>query len=190
MSIVSKLSHVAVLVPSVQRSASCFAKLGIPVGPAEEWDGEGTREIYVGDKNHSGLLLLMEPIKQGAYSRAMAKRGPGLHHIAIDVVSLETFIAGISNSGWLLHPRSLATIQKNQTAYLARPGMRMLVEVQERNSIEESPPVVLRLEMPFSKRELELLGVLGLGSFFCPTEAGSWLTIGENRIAFGDFLVG
>lgn len=41
-------------------------------------------------------------MKEGAYTRAMKKRGPGLHHIAVDVLNLESFVDDLSGSGWLL----------------------------------------------------------------------------------------
>lgn len=77
-------NHVAILVPSVKKAAIYLGQFGFQIGEEEQFDGEGTREIYV----ESGLgnsLLLMEPLGHGPYRRAMVKRGPGLHHIAIDV---------------------------------------------------------------------------------------------------------
>ena len=70
--------HVAILVKSVERSAERLRTLGFPIGPTEKWAGEGTLEIYVGESDRRAKLLLMEPYQQGAYSRALSKRGPGL----------------------------------------------------------------------------------------------------------------
>lgn len=83
------LNHVAILVRSVDSAATFLSSYGFHTGPKETWDGEGTAEIYVGCEDQTAKLLLMEPVKQGAYTRAMEKRGPGLHHIAIDVMNLE-----------------------------------------------------------------------------------------------------
>lgn len=84
------LNHVALLVPSVQKASAFLTPLGFMINAAAEWEGEGTLEIYVGDlKNQMANLLLMEPVKEGAYTRAMKKRGPGLHHLAIDVLDVE-----------------------------------------------------------------------------------------------------
>lgn len=104
----SVLNHTAFLVPNVVKSAEYLRQFDFKVGRAEKWDGEGTLEIYVGDLTSEGAnLLLMEPVTEGAYSRAMAKRGPGLHHIAIDVLDLESYIDGLSGSDWFLHSKSL-----------------------------------------------------------------------------------
>lgn len=83
-------------------------------------------------------LLLMEPIKPGAYQRVLEKRGPGLHHLAIDVLHLEQYIESLAGSGWLLHPVSIKTMKQSQTAYLARPGFPGLIEVQERKELVET----------------------------------------------------
>jgi hypothetical protein len=124
-------SHVALLVRSVNKTAEFLRRFNFKVEQAEEWDGEGTKEIYV-EKELSNSLLLMEPIKPGAYQRAMEKRGPSLHHLAIDVPKLEEFLISIAGSGWLLHPRSVETIPRVRTAYLSRPGFPALIEVQEK----------------------------------------------------------
>lgn len=104
-------SHMALLVRSVERTAAYLRRFGFQIGKVDEWDGEGTKEIYVeGTKCNS--LLLMEPIKPGAYKRAVDKRGSGLHHLAIDVPKLEDFLLSISSSSWRLHLRSIETISE------------------------------------------------------------------------------
>lgn len=184
------LNHVALLVPSVDKAASVLTPLGFMIHPPAEWEGEGTREIYVGDfKTHMATLLLMEPIKEGAYTRAMKKRGPGLHHLAIDVLDLEGFIDEIAGSGWLLHPKSLQTIKGSNTAYLARPGVPALIEVQQRESLSEQKPVVESLRIPgLQSRELEMFRALGLLQIATGSGSELELTLGGNRVGFSSLL--
>lgn len=181
------VNHVAVLVPSVEKAATAFEPLGFQIGPVEEWESEGTREIYVGDSaTQSSLLLLMEPLKAGAYRRAMEKRGPGLHHLAIDVLDLASFVDGLTGTGWYLHPRSLHTVKKTQTAYLARPGMPMLIEVQQRTEIKKEPSLIEQIEIPLGGREFEMLKALGLHQV-TPSKSGeSWLHFANDRVSFKD----
>ena len=176
-------SHIALLVRSVDRAAQLLAGNGYKIGPREEWEGEGTAEIYVGDDNDDSRLLLMEPIGPGAYQRAMQKRGPGLHHIAIDVPALQEYVVGLGGTGWFLHPKSVQTIPKTKTAWLARPGMGLLIEVQERDNVSEpSRSFVSRIEKPMTKQEQTLIAALGVQTL-TPSEDGStWLVIGEKRI--------
>jgi methylmalonyl-CoA/ethylmalonyl-CoA epimerase len=183
------LNHVALLVPSVKKSAAVLAAYRFPIGPAEEWEGEGTLEVYVGDQSaKSGLLLLMEPVKEGAYARAMQKRGPGLHHLAVDVLDLGGFIDGLSGSGWLLHPKSLKTIKDTQTAYLARPGTPMLIEVQEREAPANKPGFVQNIGMPLSARDARMLGALGLGQVLPSSSGDLWIQMDGIRVDFRDLL--
>lgn len=156
------INHIALLVPSVEKAAEVARQAGLPVGPTEEFEGEGTREVYVGDPNHSTLLLFIEPFREGPYSRALVKRGPGLHHIAIDVLDVESFADGLSDTGWLLHPRSLYTIKETQTLWLARPSMPMLIEVQQRKKIETKPLFIQHMTMGLDRENLRLLEALGV----------------------------
>ena len=174
-------SHVAILVPSVDHAADVLRNFGFNIGPAEIWDGEGTKEIYVeGEKGNS--LLLMEPVKPGAYRRALDKRGPGLHHLAIDVLNIEEFLLGISSSGWLLHPMSIRTLKASKTAYLARPGFPALIEVQERESIKDRPFFVTEIALKLSY-DLERLPVaIGLYDIVRATNEQPSIVCGEKRI--------
>lgn len=182
------LNHVALLVPSVVKAASVLEARGFRAGPAQEWEGEGTLEIYVGDPDsQSALLLLMEPVKEGAYTRALQKRGPGLHHLAVDVLDLEGFVDGLAGSGWLLHPRSLRTIRDTRTAYLARPGTPMLIEVQQRETLAARPGFVQNLGLPLSPRDVGMLRALGLESRIAAA-ADSWLQLDGTRLDFRELF--
>lgn len=182
------INHIALLVPSVEKASEVARKLGLPVGPAEDWESEGTREVYVGENGQDGRLLFIEPTKPGPYSRAMLKRGPGLHHIAIDVLDLEDVIDGLSSTGWLLHPKSLHTIKKTQTAFLARPGFPMLVEVQQRKTIEAKPLLIQRMGLSLDERNMKLLEHLGVNQIVS-TQDVAWLDFGDTKIALQEFWV-
>jgi methylmalonyl-CoA/ethylmalonyl-CoA epimerase len=110
-------SHVAVLVPSVERAAMYLKKLDFQIGAVDEF--EETREIYV-QYGRSNPLLLMEPKGTGSYQRALDKRGPGIHHLAIDVLDLNQYLKSIKGSGWLLHLNSIDSIKDYKTAYLRK----------------------------------------------------------------------
>ena len=182
------VNHIAILVPSVDASAGVLTKLACRIGAREEWEGEGTAEIYVGDQEQTGKILLMEPVKPGAYARAMKKRGPGLHHIAVDVLDLESFVTGLAGSGWYLHPKSLLTIRKTKTAWLSRPGTGMLIDVQQRNVLRAEPSFVSRLELPLSAKERAMIDALRC-PLLRPSEDGcTWFIIGQRRIELTEIL--
>ncbi len=173
-------SHVAILVPSVRKAADYLSQFDFQIGKEEIWDGEGTKEIYI-EKDKSNSLLLMEPVKHGAYQRALEKRGPGLHHLAIDVLDLEPYLESLRGSGWLLHPTSIKTIKQSQTAYLARPGFPGLIEVQERKELVERVlfvnEVLLKLDVP----SVGLLKHIGLETIVKPAL--------ETKLLLGNHMV-
>ncbi|MCE9508269.1 MAG: VOC family protein [Alphaproteobacteria bacterium] len=184
------LNHVALLVPSIEKAANYLRPFSFETGPTQEWDGEGTKEIYVGNTHsQSATLLLMEPMKDGAYSRAMQKRGPGLHHLAIDVLNLESYIDALSGSGWLLHPRSLKTIQASRTAWLARPGIPTLIEVQERDVLDKKTPFISKVRIPgISAEQLKMFHALGIQQACEETDKGLTLVIQNHKIRFEDLV--
>lgn len=168
--------HVAVLVPSASRAAAHLAELGFEIGPAQEWHEEGTLEVYV-EKQRSNALLLMEAVGPGPYQDALAKRGPGLHHLAIDVLDVRGFVGSLSGSGWLLHPRSLETLTSTRTAFLARPGFPALIEVQERDELAPREPLVTAVELPLSVDATRLLAAIRLHEIVVASEPGSDTTL-------------
>lgn len=180
-------SHTALLVRSVERAAALLAPHGFQIGPTEAWEGEGTKEIYV-QRDYANSLLLMEPVKPGAYQRAMDKRGPGIHHFAIDILSLEEFLRSISGSGWLLHPMSIETIKRGKTAYLARPGFPALIEVQERELLSERPLFVQKVEMAIPSGLGKLLPAIGLEQIVQPTANMASIQLGLAKVALKELI--
>ena len=160
----SILNHVALLVPSVHKTTEYLKDFCFPMGTPQQFENEGTQEIYIGNLElQNATLLLMEPLKEGPYFRAMSKRGPSLHHIAIDVLNLEQFIDQISQSGWLLHPKSLKTIKEQNTAYLCRPNIPTLIEVQQKEQLLTKPFFIEEIKIPgISEKELNMFYSIGM----------------------------
>ncbi len=169
-------SHVAVLVPSARRAAALLGELGFAIGAEEEWEEEGTREVYV-ERGRSNALLLMEPIGPGPYRDALAKRGPGLHHFAIDVLDVEGFVGSLAGSGWLLHPRSLQTLARSRTAFLARPGFPGLIEVQGRDDLVRSELFVTEVALLLEPSSARLLEAIRLHEIVVPARPGGEPTL-------------
>lgn len=127
----SRLDHVAVLVSSLDGLAPVLARHGLAADGVREFPKEGTRETYVSGGRREGRLLLVEAAGPGPYSRALEKRGPGLHHIAVAVASLAGFTGRLASSGWLVHPYSLRGNGRPADLWLCRHGVPTLVEVLE-----------------------------------------------------------
>ena len=180
-------SHVAILVPSVRKAADYLRQFDFQIGKEENWDGEGTREIYV-EKDKANSLLLMEPVKPGAYQRALEKRGPGLHHLAIDVLSLESYIESLARSGWLLHPMSVKTMKQSQTAYLARPGFPALIEVQERKELIDRQLFVDQVFVSADSSLVKLVDYIGLSGIVKVSSGLTRFSLGGQIVSLDDLL--
>lgn len=151
----SKLNHVAILVKSIQKIIQSNLFSNHDIGPIENFESEGTKEVYIGPKDHSAKLLLLEATSQGPYLNALQKRGTGLHHICIDVPNIQTFLQTISGSGWYLHPNSLDLYQTCQQVFLARPGIATLIEVNQCDTSSKKLQYIVEMSFPFTNQKLK-----------------------------------
>jgi catechol 2,3-dioxygenase-like lactoylglutathione lyase family enzyme len=148
MTVSSSLHHVAYVVESLAPTLAFVSDEGWSRDEIESFPNEGTRECYVGDAD-GGRVLLMEPTSSGPYASALERRGPGLHHVALHVNSLDAFLQQHAiESGWLLHPASFETRKQSKTIWLARPGVGALVEIHETNHANCESYFVDRVHIP------------------------------------------
>jgi len=124
------LDHIALVVNSVDQSIQKLKNYNFAIGEVNEYPSEGTKEVYIANQHEYGKLLLMEPISAGPYQKALQQRGAGLHHIAINVESIEKYLELLSGSGWYLHLHSFSSL-KYGTAWLARANTPLLIEVHQ-----------------------------------------------------------
>lgn len=154
------IDHCAVLVADIEEAlkklpASCVH------GEIHTYISEGTREVYVHHpESDQASILLMQAVSDGPYQRAMQKRGPGLHHICIRVENISEFIEEIASSGFLLHPKSLATFSHG-VIYLCRPGIPFLVEVEnltdEQRESHIKPGLISSIALPFKPESTQTI---------------------------------
>ncbi len=177
----TKLSHIAFLVPSVRESSATLRGLDFHICPDDQF--KETLEIYVGETSFTARLLLMEAMQEGSYRRALEKRGPGLHHIAVDVLSIEDYLRELSGSGWLLQVNSIHTMRKLKTVYLARPGVATLIEVHEQKELSIEPHFISNFEIPFREPEMKLIEALGVEGLSQSSDEKFWLTCSGKRFS-------
>ncbi len=158
------VNHVALVLPDVEFTANILKKHNFKVGAVDLFESMGTKEIYI-ESDKSASLLLMQPTKDGSYQRALKKRGPSLHHIAIDVLSLDQFINDISESGWLLHPNSLESIKDLRVAWLARPGFPALIEVTEVKGFSTASEFVGGIKLSTTTENQRFVDALNLNHY-------------------------
>lgn len=179
----SSLSHIALLVPAVEASAKVLNAHRIETDTPEIFESEGTKEVYVGSYGkQKGLLLLLEAISEGPYKKAMEKRGPSVHHIAIDVLDVEKFTHHAQGIGWKLHSASAQTMT-HKTAWLFLKGVPALIEVHQKKELSSKPLKVSQLELPIRKEHMTLFDGIGLGDIVSQSEQIA-LTVDGHKLTF------
>jgi hypothetical protein len=186
--VISSFSHIALLVSSVEASAAFLRTRKIQTAEPETFESEGTKEVYAGSyENQSGLLLLVEAISEGPYKKTLAKRGPSLHHIAIDVLNVEEFIYKAQDLGWKLHPVSSQTIAY-KTAWLYLEGIPTLIEVHQKKELSSKPTQVSKIGLPIQKEQVNLFKGLGLGGIVHSSKEIS-LTVDGHELTFSQIAL-
>ena len=93
------LDHVAIAVESITASLPIFESLlGAAGSPGEHVASQGGSVTFVGTGD--GRIELIEPTgADTAVGRFLARRGPGLHHLAYRVPDLEAALARLAADG-------------------------------------------------------------------------------------------
>jgi methylmalonyl-CoA epimerase len=96
---IAALSHVAIATPDADALASTLvAALGAERGEEELLDGGALRVLFV--RLGPLTLELLEPKRPDhTVARFLEKRGPGLHHVSLDVNGIEEALAGCRAAG-------------------------------------------------------------------------------------------
>lgn len=89
---IKRIAHVAVAVQSIDESLAKFQQvLGLPVAHRETVATQKVEEasLRIGE----GSIDLIEPKGNAGVAKFLEKRGPGLHHVAIEVEGIEEVLA-------------------------------------------------------------------------------------------------
>lgn len=115
----STIDHVGVAVESIDAALAVYRDaLGMPLVHRETVSAQGVDAalLDVGD----GHIELLQPLgPDTTVGKFLARRGPGLHHVAYRVASVEDTLRALSEAGVRLideHPRT--GIRGSQVAFL------------------------------------------------------------------------
>ena len=131
------LDHVAIAVESLADASAVLAPLiGAATGPPEHIAGQGVEVAFLG--NGSARLELLQPTSADSpVGRFLARRGPGLHHLAFRVPDLAAALAQLEAAGIMLIDRAPRPgAQGHRVAFLhPRSTGGVLIEL-----VEHQPP--------------------------------------------------
>jgi methylmalonyl-CoA/ethylmalonyl-CoA epimerase len=94
-----KVDHIGIATRSIEEGLAVWRDaLGLEVDSTEEVTEQGVKVcmLAVGDTH----VELLEPLSaETAVGKFLAKRGPGMHHIAIEVADINASLAELKNKG-------------------------------------------------------------------------------------------
>ncbi len=184
------LDHVALLVENLDHSLQALKQLNLQPESVQTWLSEGTREAYIGEPDRSGRLLLMEAAADGPYRRALKKRGPGLHHIALRCPDHLACAHQLGRDhGWLLHHHTLDSLPSCNTIWLARPGLPLLIELMQGDATE-TEPLVSHLKLSILDFEQERLLSILPGIMDWQPSGGMQMTLANRSVDIIDLCHG
>ena len=94
-----KIDHIAIAVNNVEESAKVYQKaLGIDEIEFETVESEGVKVAIISMEN--GRIELMQPTKDDSpIKKFLDKKGPGLHHMALDTDNIEIEVDRMEGCG-------------------------------------------------------------------------------------------
>ena len=94
-----KVDHIGIATPTIDEGLAIWRDaLGLTPGATEEVTQQGVKVcmLPVGDTH----VELLEPLSaESAVGKFLAKRGPGIHHIAIEVRDIQASLAELKEKG-------------------------------------------------------------------------------------------
>jgi methylmalonyl-CoA/ethylmalonyl-CoA epimerase len=99
---VKRIDHVAVCVAdSGQPAAKLLSMFGLKVAHQETVASQKTEAtlLFVGDLAQGGAIELIVPRGNESLARFLEKRGPGLHHLAIEVEGIDAALEHLKALG-------------------------------------------------------------------------------------------
>ncbi len=97
----TRLAHVAVAVRSIAGALPLYRALGLEPAGEEEVPEQGVRVAFL--PAGGTRIELLEPLGEGSpVARHLERRGPGLHHVAVEVRSLDRAVERLLAEGYEL----------------------------------------------------------------------------------------
>ena len=95
-----KISHVGLAVKNLDRAIQFYQDvLQMKVSGRKKVESQGVEMAFV-DVGGSAQLELIAPLREdGSVARFIEKRGPGIHHICVEVEDIEKEIAHLLDNG-------------------------------------------------------------------------------------------
>ena len=130
---VKKINHIAIVVPDINEALGFWRDtLGLELSHVEEVPEQGALVAFLptGDSE----VELVEPTTDtSSLAKSMAKRGPGMHHICLEVENLEEVLTRLEQKGVTLIDTESTVGARGRKVALIHPKSTggVLVELYE-----------------------------------------------------------
>ncbi len=130
---IKKINHIAIIVPDLESSLAFWRDtLGLPLAHVEEVASQESIAAFL-PAGDSEVELVKPTTETSGAAKFLAKRGPGLHHIALEVDNLEEMLARLKERGVrLINETPIAAAGGNRAAFIHPESANgVLVELYE-----------------------------------------------------------
>lgn len=128
-----KIDHIGIALDSIDRVSQFYKDLNLTIAHIEEVNDQQVRAAII-EIGESRIELLESLSPEGPIGKFISKKGPGIHHIAIEVENLEEKLKELEKKGYSLidkTPRMGA--QGNKIAFLhPKSSGGVLIELCEK----------------------------------------------------------
>ncbi len=130
---IKRINHIAIIVSDLESSLAFWRDtLGLELSHTEEVASQESIVAFL-PAGESEVELVQPTTDTSGAARFLAKRGPGLHHIALEVDNLEEMLARLKAKGVrLINETPIAAAGGNRAAFIHPESANgVLVELYE-----------------------------------------------------------
>jgi len=96
---VKRIDHIAIIVDDLEKTLSFWRDgLGIELGHIEEVPAEKSKVAFL-PVGGSDVEIVVPTVADSGLARFLEKRGPGMHHICLEVEDIEGMLAQLKLAG-------------------------------------------------------------------------------------------
>ena len=130
---IKRINHIAIIVPNLDAALVFWRDtLGLPLTHVEEVKGQESLVAFL-PTGESEVELVTPTTGTSGAAKFLAKRGPGLHHVALEVDNLDEMLAKLKEKGVrLINETPVAAAGGNRAAFIhPESAGGVLVELYE-----------------------------------------------------------
>jgi methylmalonyl-CoA/ethylmalonyl-CoA epimerase len=130
------INHIALVVSDIDEAQTFWVRaLGLPLERVQEIEEEAVKVAFL-SAGDSEIELVQPTTEESGVARYMRRRGPGMHHLCLEVPDLEAALARLRTEGMeLINETPRLSSSGRQYAFIhPRSTNGVLVELYQRTS--------------------------------------------------------